>query len=126
MTLTDPRRERIHAVIRDFFKNKPPGTTIEQHELDAYHRRLRKAAQDRIAIGTSVRVVHQPDRDRGYVEESRGMRRIGNGLTGVTVAEHDGHGLCYEVKFAMSGTVITYDREELEIVPSPTVEERSP
>lgn len=38
------RLNRLRAVIRDFFKDKPPGTTIEQHELDAYHRRLREAA----------------------------------------------------------------------------------
>ena len=36
-------------------------------------------------------------------------------LTGVSIAEHDSHGLCYEVKFA-SGAVITYDREEMEVV----------
>ena len=40
------RRTRIRAVIRDFFRDKPPGTTIEQHDLDAYHRRLREAAQE--------------------------------------------------------------------------------
>lgn len=68
---------------------------------------------DRIKIGTSVRVAHQTDRDRGF-KESHKMRQAGDGLTGVVIAEHDAHGLCYEVKF-QSGTVITYDREELEI-----------
>ncbi len=43
------------------------------------------------------------------------MRQAGDTLTGVAIAEHDSHGLCYEVKFA-SGAVITYDREELEVV----------
>jgi hypothetical protein len=83
------------------------------------------ASLDRIKIGSSVRVAHRPDRDRGYVEEHRGARQIGDTLTGVAMAEHDSHGLCYEVKFA-SGTVITYDREELEVVPSPAAEERTP
>lgn len=40
------RLKRICTVIRDFFKDKPPGTTIEQHELDAYHQHLREAAQE--------------------------------------------------------------------------------
>ena len=40
------RLKRLRAVIRDFFKDKPPGTTIEQHELDAYHQRLREVALD--------------------------------------------------------------------------------
>ena len=71
---------------------------------------------DRIKLGSSVRVAHQPDRDRGYVEEARAERQVGDTLTGVAIAEHDAHGLCYEVKFA-SGAVITYDREELEVVP---------
>ena len=117
------RRARIRRVIRDFFKNKPPGTTIEQHELDAYHRRLREAAG--IRIGASVRVAHQPDKDRGYLKEAHAMRQAGDGLTGVTVAEHDAHGLCYDVKFPSTAAVITYDREELEVVSS-TAEERLP
>ncbi len=78
---------------------------------------------DRIKIRSSVRVAHQPDRDRGYVKESHKMRQAGDTLTGVAIAEHDSHGLCYEVKFK-SGNVITYDREELEVVPTPTTEER--
>lgn len=44
--INDPRRQRIRAVIRDFFRDKPPGTTLERHELDAYYRRLREAAQE--------------------------------------------------------------------------------
>lgn len=43
--LDDLRRARIRRVIRDFFKDKPPGTTIEPHELDDYYRRLREAAR---------------------------------------------------------------------------------
>lgn len=78
---------------------------------------------DRIKIGTSVRISHQTIRDRGYVEESRAMRQAGDTLTGVAIAEHATHSLChgyirdwcYEVQFA-SGAVITYDREELEVV----------
>lgn len=77
---------------------------------------------ERIKLGSSVRVAHQPDRDRGYVEEHRAKRQLGDNLTGVAIAEHDSHGLCYEVKFA-SGAVITYDSEELEVMPSPTAEE---
>ncbi len=69
---------------------------------------------DRIKLGTPVRVTHHPDKDRGYVEEARSERRSGGGLTGVAIAEHDSHGLCYEVKFP-SGIVITYDREELHV-----------
>ena len=70
---------------------------------------------DRIKIGSSVRVTHQADRDRGYVEAARGGRKLGDTLTGVAIAEHDSHGLCYEVEF-VNGAVITYDREELEVV----------
>lgn len=70
---------------------------------------------DRIKLGSSVRVSHQSNRDRGYIEAARGGRKRGDTLTGVTIAEHDSHGLCYEVEFP-SGAVITYDREELEVV----------
>jgi hypothetical protein len=70
---------------------------------------------DRIKIGTSVRIAHQADRDRGYVESERAKRKLGNDLAGVAIAEHDSHGLCYEVQIG-SGAVITYDREELEVV----------
>lgn len=69
----------------------------------------------RIKLGTSVRVAHRTDRDRGYVEKARGDRQLGDNLTGIAIAEHDSHGLCYEVKFP-SGIVITYDCEELEVV----------
>ena len=68
---------------------------------------------DRIKLGTCVRVTHQPGRDHSYRRRD-GAR--GDTLTGVAIAEHDSHGLCYEVKFA-SGDVITYDREELEVLP---------
>ena len=70
---------------------------------------------NRLKIGTSVRIVHQPSKDRGYVKAHHKMREAGNGLTGIIAAEHDSHGLCYEVKLP-SGNVITYDREELEVV----------
>lgn len=76
---------------------------------------------DRIKLGTTVRISHQADRDRGYVEESRAGRKLGDTLTGVAIAEHDSHGLCYEVKLP-NGDVITYDREELEVVPAPASE----
>lgn len=42
----DVQRARIRRVIHDFFQDKPPGTTIEQRELDEYHRRLREAARE--------------------------------------------------------------------------------
>jgi hypothetical protein len=77
----------------------------------------RTHGSDRIKIGACVQIAHQPDRDRGYLKETHKMRQAGDTLKGVAIAEHDshGHGLCYEVKFA-SGAVITYDREELEVV----------
>jgi hypothetical protein len=71
---------------------------------------------ERIKNGTSVRVEHQFDRDRTYVEPARRHRQLCNGYTGVVIAEHDGHGLCYEVKFP-SGVVVTFDREELTVMP---------
>jgi len=77
----------------------------------------------RIKIGSLVRIVHQPDRDRGYVKSARDERRLGNGLMGITIAEHDSHGLCYQVRLP-SLAVITYDREELEVMPSSTAEKR--
>jgi hypothetical protein len=79
----------------------------------------------RIEIGASVRVEHQFDRDRLYVETARRHRQLCNGLTGVAISEHDGHGLCYQVKFP-SGVVVTFDREELTVMPSPAAEERKP
>ena len=70
---------------------------------------------DRIKLGSSVRISHQSDRDRGYIEAARGGRKLGDTLTDVAIAEHDSHGLCYEVEFP-NGAVITYDCEELEVV----------
>ena len=76
----------------------------------------RIAQIDRIVLGVSVRISHQPERDRLYVVSARAARRLGDGRTGVAIAEHDSHGLCYEVELP-SGLVLTYDREELEVVP---------
>ena len=77
---------------------------------------------DRITLGSAVRVSHQADRDRSYVEHARLARQLCDGLKGVTIAEHDSHGLCYavkctsnEVKFS-SALVVYYDREELEVI----------
>jgi hypothetical protein len=49
-------RQRLRRVIRDFFRDKPPGTTIEQRDLDEYHRRLQEAgsASD-VASGANSR-----------------------------------------------------------------------
>jgi hypothetical protein len=67
------RRARIRAVVRDFFRDKPPGTTIEQHELDEYHRRLREAAQkcrhaEEHPMSTNLKFIHdalQPAEELG-------------------------------------------------------------
>jgi len=40
------RLARTRAVSRDFFKDKPPGTTIKQDELEAYWARLREVAEE--------------------------------------------------------------------------------
>ena len=45
-TNDDVRRAQMRAVARNFFKDKPPGTAIEQHQLDEYYRRLREAAKE--------------------------------------------------------------------------------
>jgi hypothetical protein len=76
--------------------------------------RQRMWEASRLAIGSSVTIQHQPDRDRGYVEGARAHRRLCDGLTGIVVAEHDSHGLCYEVRL-QEGIVVTFDREELEL-----------
>jgi hypothetical protein len=39
------RLARMRAVSREFFADKPVGTTIEQHDLDAYRQRLQDAAR---------------------------------------------------------------------------------
>lgn len=39
------RLARLRAVTREFFAGKPVGTTIEQHDLDAYRQRLQDAAR---------------------------------------------------------------------------------
>ena len=115
------RRARIRRVIRDFFQDKPPGTTLEWHAIDDYHRRLREAGAieeiDRIKLGARVQIMHRPDKDRGYLKSEAHKRLLGDDLTGTVIAEHDSHGLCYEVRLP-NDDVITYDREELEVVPS--------
>jgi hypothetical protein len=76
---------------------------------------------NRLPIGTIVTVSHQPNLDRGYVVESRQRRRLTDQLTGTIIAEHDSHGLCYEILFA-GGRVVTFDREELEVVGALNIE----
>jgi len=44
--LDELRRQRVLRVIRTFFQNKPPGTVIEQRELDEYCQRLREASRE--------------------------------------------------------------------------------
>lgn len=44
--IDEVRRQRVRRVIDDFFRNKPPGTRVEQHEWDAYVQRLREAAKE--------------------------------------------------------------------------------
>ena len=39
-------RARLRRVVRDFFQDKPPGTTIEQSDLDRYHRQLREVVEE--------------------------------------------------------------------------------
>ena len=39
------RLVRLRAVTREFFADKPVGTAIEQHDLDAYRQRLQNAAR---------------------------------------------------------------------------------
>ena len=39
------RVERIRAVIKEFFRDKPPGTTIADQDLAAYRLRLQEAAR---------------------------------------------------------------------------------
>ena len=43
--MIDPRRERILAVIRAFFKDKRVGETITDDEMAKYHEDLRRAAE---------------------------------------------------------------------------------
>lgn len=44
MTNTGPRITRIKEVIRDFFKDKPVGTSISDEALAHYRKKLREAA----------------------------------------------------------------------------------
>lgn len=39
-------RQRLRRVVRDFFQDKPTGTTIEQHDLDKYHRQLQETVDE--------------------------------------------------------------------------------
>jgi hypothetical protein len=39
------RRARIRAVIREFFRDKPPGTTITDEQLAKYREDLRRATR---------------------------------------------------------------------------------
>ena len=68
----------------------------------------------RLTIGSSVTIQHQPDLDRTYIESARKHRKLCDGRTGIVIAEHDSHGLCYEVRL-QGDVVVTFDREELEL-----------
>lgn len=46
MTTIDPRRERIRAVIRAFFKDKRVGDTITDEQIAKYREDLRRAAEE--------------------------------------------------------------------------------
>ena len=59
---TDPRRERISAVIRDFFKDKPPGTEITEAEMARYRKAIRQAAE---------RLEGDPPPDESYERTKR-------------------------------------------------------
>jgi len=43
-------RQRLRRVVQEFFRNKPPGTTIEQHELDEYQRRLQEVGRRSLSM----------------------------------------------------------------------------
>src|SRR5262249_42967265 len=43
------RFRRMRAVTRDFFADKPPGTSIEEHALAAYRQQLRVAVREETA-----------------------------------------------------------------------------
>lgn len=48
-----------------------------------------------------------------YTSEGEKNRRWG--ITGVIVAHHDSHGLCYDVKHDDDDSIRTYDPDELEL-----------
>jgi hypothetical protein len=64
-------------------------------------------------IGDWVLVKHNSTRDREYVAEARPNRALFNGCVGHIEEEHNGHGLCYDVRF-LNG-VACYEPEELEV-----------
>lgn len=35
-------RQKLRRIISDFFRDKPPGTILEEHDLSAYRGRLRE------------------------------------------------------------------------------------
>lgn len=38
--------EKLRRVVRDFFADKPPGTSISEHDLAAYRQRLRAVVEE--------------------------------------------------------------------------------
>jgi hypothetical protein len=58
----------------------------------------------------------EPKADKDYTEEGKKNRRWG--VTGVIIAHHDSHGLCYDVKHDEDGSIGTYDPDELELTGS--------
>jgi hypothetical protein len=66
------RRRCIRRVVRNFFQDKPPGTTIEPLELDAYRRRLREAAcQPYDADQSSASAVYNSDEAVWLCEQAK-------------------------------------------------------
>lgn len=72
------------------------------------------AAEDqRLDIGQRVKTTAPCTPDGDWTEEALKSRRWG--VSGVITAEHDSHGLCYDVLHDVDGTVGHYDPRELEV-----------
>ena len=72
--------------------------------------------EKRLAVGTTVAVFPRLFPARDWTEEALRAReavplRMGE-ATGIIVAVHDSHGLCYDVRFA-KGVEACYDPDEV-------------
>lgn len=71
---------------------------------------------DQMNIGDRVTVEHNSAFDKEYIEDACKVRRSSNGWVGTIVAQHDSHGLCYDVEFP-GGMKATFEPAELKKEP---------
>ena len=67
-----------------------------------------------INVGTEVVTTEANDAVEGWTQEALDSRRWG--IAGLVIAQHDSHGLSYEVQHGEDRSIGHYDPSELEVV----------